>query len=256
MVTKVKELLPASLESIIIRLWYTLRPIIKVALLGRKRYCPVCNSWTRGFLSYGPSSRYRKDVVCPVCLSHERHRLAWVFITTSTDLCSGVPKKLLHCAPEPEFERKLKKMAWIQYLSTDLVSTHVMENMDITNIQQSDASFDIILCSHVLEHISDDRKAMAELFRVLKPGGWALIQVPISGELTFEVPAATDPLERERLFGQSDHVRKYGLDIKGRLVQAGFDVKLIYKKDIFEPWGDKRPCAYAISPLFYCRKQA
>ena len=169
MVTKIKALLPSALEPAVISLWCKLRPIIRVIFFGHERYCPVCGSWTRLFLSYGPSTKRRKDVVCPVCFSHERHRLAWVFITTSTDLGSAIPKKLLHFAPEPEFERKLRRIPWIEYLSADLLNTHVVEKMDISDINQPDDSFDIILCSHVLEHVPEDRKAMSELFRVLKP---------------------------------------------------------------------------------------
>jgi hypothetical protein len=254
MVTKIKALLPPALEPAVISLWYILRPFVRIIFFGHERYCPVCGSWTRLFLSYGSSTRLRKGVVCPVCFSHERHRLAWVFITTSTDLGSGLPKRLLHFAPEPEIERKLKKMPWVEYLSADLFNTHVMEKMDITDIRRSKSSFDIILCSHVLEHIPEDRKAMAELFRVLEPGGWVLLQVPVLGEVSVEDPSITDPTERERLFGQRDHVRRYGLDVTDRLTAVGFNVDLIYSKDVAEPWSEKRPCAYAISPLFYCRK--
>jgi SAM-dependent methyltransferase len=254
LITKIKAILPSALEPTVINLWYKLRPVIKVIFFGHKRYCPVCDSWSCLFLSYGPSTRNRKGVVCPICFSHERHRLAWVFINTSTDLRFTIPKKLLHFAPEPEFERNLKKLPWIEYLSTDLLNTRVVERMDITNIKRPDDSFDIILCSHVLEHVPEDRKAMSELFRVLKPGGWALLQVPISGDVSVEDLSIKDPAERERLFGQIDHVRRYGLDIRDRLTAAGFNVDLIYGEDVVEPWCEKRPCVYGGSPIFYCRK--
>lgn len=254
MVTKIKALLPSAFVPVVISLWHKLRPFIRIIFFGHERYCPVCDSWTRLFLSYGPWSRRRKGVVCPVCFSHERHRLAWVFITTTTDLVCGLPKKLLHFAPEPEFERKLKRIPRLEYLSADLLNTHVIEKMDICGINRPDDSFDIILCSHVLEHVSDDRKAISELFRVLKPGGWALLQVPVSGEVSVEDASITEPADRERLFGQIDHVRRYGLDIKDRLKAAGFQVDVIYGKDVTEPWSEKRPCAYGTSPIFYCRK--
>jgi SAM-dependent methyltransferase len=112
----------------------------------------------------------------------------------------------------------------IDYLSADLFSTTAMVRMDITDINYADGSFDVIYCSHVLEHVSDDMAAMRELYRVLKRGGWAVLQVPISADVTFEDPKVTSPEARERLFGQSDHVRRYGPDYADRLAAAGFSV--------------------------------
>ena len=113
---------------------------------------------------------------------------------------------------------------YIDYLSADLDPRKAMTVMDITDIHHPDGSFDVILCSHVLEHIPDDRKALSEFFRVLKPGGWAILQVPIMADTTFEDFSVTDPKEREKLFGQHGHVRSYGLDYGDRLTEAGFSV--------------------------------
>jgi SAM-dependent methyltransferase len=90
-----------------------------------------------------------------------------------------------------------------------------------------DGAFDALLCHHVLEHVPDDRAAMRELRRVLRPGGWAILQSPIRSRLeaTLEDPAVTDPRERERLFGQRDHLRQYGRDYADRLRAAGFEVR-------------------------------
>src|SRR5262245_6184809 len=221
MVSQIKALLPAALESIAIRLRYRCRPIIRLIFFGRSRYCSVCDSRSRFFLSHGPLSRRRKDIVCPICLSRRRHRLAWIYLNSYTNLTDGSPKKLLHFAPETEFTKRFRKIRGIDYLSADLVSPHAIVKMDITDIDRPDSSFDVIYCSHVLEHVPDDRKAISEMFRVLKPGGWALIQVPMSKKGTIEDPSITDAGERERLFGQSNHVRRYGLDIKDRLAAAG-----------------------------------
>lgn len=256
MVTRFKEFLPAALEPVIIRVWYLIRPALRIIFFGRSRYCPVCNSSCRLFLSHGVKSRRSKNVVCPVCLSHERQRLAWIFIHSSTNLNDGSVKKLLHLAPEAEFERKLKSIPGIQYLSADLLNPHAMVEMDITHIQSPEAAFDIILCSHVLEHIPEDRKAMGELFRVLKPGGWALIQVPTSNKGTFEDPSVTDPAERERLFWQGDHVRLYGLDIKERLTAAGFDLEVIFPDQVLDQQDFERMGILADEPIYYCRKPA
>ena len=114
----------------------------------------------------------------------------------------------------------------IDYLTADLNPEGVMVKMDITDIDYPDSTFDTIICNHVLEHIIDDHKAMSELHRVLKPGGWAILQVPISFSLdkTFEDASVTAPEEREQVFGQCDHVRIYAPDYIDRLEQAGFQV--------------------------------
>jgi len=255
-ITQIKALLPATLEPMIIRVWYFFRPMLRFIFSGRNRYCPVCKSWSRFFFAHGPATRKRKNVVCPICLSHDRHRLAWIFLNSSTDLNDGSPKKLLHLAPETEFERKFRRISGVQYFSADLASPHAMEKMDITNIHWPEASFDIIYCSHVLEHVPEDRRAMSEMLRVLRSGGWALIQVPTSKKGTIEDPSVTDPAERERLFGQSDHVRLYGLDIKDRLAAAGFDPEVIFAHQVVEPQDCERMCIHANQPLFYCKKPA
>ena len=165
--------------------------------------------------------------MCPICLSHDRHRAAWLFLTTLTDLTDGRPKRVLHFAPEPQLALRLRNLPNLDYLSADLDSPHALLRTDITAIDSPDAAFDILYCSHVLEHVHDDRKAIAEIFRVLKPGGWAIIQVPLAPtETTLEDPSITDPGERERLFWQRDHVRLYGSDIAHRLEEVGFDVRI------------------------------
>ena len=129
-----------------------------------------------------------------------------------------------------------------------------MVEMDITDIQYPDDSFDAIYCSHVLEHVPDDAKAMSELYRVLKPGGWAILAVPIRGDTTFEDPTTTEPEERERLFGQSDHVRYYGKDFKDRLEAAGFEVKVDdYPSQI--PQGLVEYHSLSLADIYYCEKR-
>jgi len=147
-------------------------------------------------------------------------------MTQKTDLFNGVKKKMLHVAPESQLARLFQEADCIDYLSADLSSPTAMVRMDITDIQYPDGSFDVIYCSHVLEHVSDDKRAMRELHRVLKPGGWAILQVPISGDETFEDPTVTSPEAREQLFGQDDHLRQYGPDYLDRLAAAGFSVSV------------------------------
>jgi len=119
----------------------------------------------------------------------------------------------------------------------------------------ADASFDVILCSHVLEHVHDDQRAMRELFRILRPGGWAMIQVPISSKPTFEDPSITEPAERERVFWQADHVRLYGLDIADRLLEAGFEVETVFGDQLVASDQLVRTGIYPRDLVFLCGKR-
>lgn len=203
--------------------WQDLRGLVnRVTRYGTARECPCCQATVRAFKPYGLVRR--EDARCPVCRSLERHRLIWLYLTRNTDLLDGRRKKLLHVAPEVQLTRLFKSHSQIDYLSADLCSPRAMVKMDIMDIQYPAETFDVAYCSHVLEHVPDDRKAMREFHRVLKPGGWAILLVPITAEKTYEDPSVTSPQERERLFGQHDHVRRYGLDYADRLREAGFEV--------------------------------
>jgi len=144
---------------------------------------------------------------------------------TETELMSDTEtKRFLHVSPEPALKWKLAQVPWIDQLTADLEPAGVMVQMDITDIQYPDDSFDVIYCSHVLEHVPDDAAAMRELLRVLRPSGWAILQVPIWREVTDEDRSVTDAAERTLRFGQNDHVRSYGTDYALRLAEAGFQV--------------------------------
>ena len=253
--SRIKALLPAAVAPLAIDAWYLFRPIVRTAFFARARYCPVCESRCRRFLSHGPPSRRVRDAVCPVCLSHPRLRLAWLFLTTRTDLLDGRPKRLLHVAPEPALTRLLRNARDIEIVSADLDSPLAMVSFDITKIEMADASFDVILCSHVLEHVHDDRRAMRELWRILRSGGWAMIQVPISSKPTLEDSSITDPAERERLFWQADHVRLYGLDLADRLTEAGFEVGTVFGHQLVPSDQLVRTGIYPRDPVFLCRKR-
>ncbi len=185
--------------------------------------CPICSGRFKQFLPFGLSQR--PNVLCPECKSLERHRLLWLYLQQKTDFFKK-NLKVLDIAPMPGLSQKYQETSNIDYLSIDLNSPLAMAHMDITQLSLDDNSFDCLLCYHVLEHIPDDRKAISELYRVLKPGGWAIIQVPINPKLskTLEDPTITDSVIREQLFGNKNHVRYYGLDYKDRLEQAGFKV--------------------------------
>lgn len=214
--------------------WYRMRPLVRVLFRGRRHHCPVCESTVWRFLPH-KLNWIRRAAICPVCLSHARHRVAWIFLRQRTPLLDGRPRALLHVAPERAVAERFRDVPSLKCLSVDLDSPHAMRHMDIMELSLEDASFDAIYCSHVLEHVRDDRKAMRELRRVLKPGGWAVIQVPIRDGSTKEDPSIVDPRERERQFGQRDHVRHYGLEIVERLQSAGFSVRTFRGLDIASP---------------------
>lgn len=225
-----------SLRSIAKRLHAALPLGIRRFLFrGRRRYCPVCESSVRRFLVAG--SERRRNAQCPVCGSLERHRLFRIVLRRYTDVYGRRNLKVLHVAPEECIADLLKDLPGVDYLSADLESSDAMVRMDITDIDYPDDSFDVIQCSHVLEHVQDDKKAMREFARVLAPAGWCLLQVPVTASETFEDPTITDPEERLRLFGQRDHVRRYGPDVVKRMEKSGLFVTVVTTDDVVTPEG-------------------
>lgn len=207
--------------------------------MPNKFHCPFCGQDSRKFLPFGldipvlkeknvVGSGYRLSATCPNCGSIDRERLIYLYLKNKKGDLFSKNLKVLHVAPEGNLQKVLLTQPNIDYLSADLNSSLATAKMDITNIQYQNNFFDVIICNHVLEHVPDDRKAMAELYRVLKPGGWAILQVPISLSLnqTYEDPMVTSPEEREKVFGQSDHVRIYAKDYKDRLEEVGFSVEV------------------------------
>lgn len=221
--------------------------------LGNQVSCPICKKDFRKFLPFGVNRR--PNALCPRCGSLERHRLLWLYLRDRTSLFEK-RLKVLHFAPEYCLQKELRSMTNLDYLSSDLDSPFSMMKMDITNISFGDNSFDAVLCIHVLEHVRKDEKAMRELFRVLRPGGWAIIQSPIdpTRERTFEDPAIVSPRDRERYFGMADHVRIYGLDYESRLKKAGFVVLADgFGKDLKDEIVEKYGLG-AVEDIYYCIK--
>jgi SAM-dependent methyltransferase len=224
-----------------------------LAYYGTARYCPVCGRSSRRFR--GAGIPVREDAQCVHCGSLERHRLLWKFINDRTDLFNGSPKRVLHIAPETCFASRFRERLGESYVTADLLNPRAMVKMDITDIHFPDQSFDVIYCSHVLEHVPDDRKAMREFHRVLKNKGWAILLVPITASVTFEDPTIVDPEEREKAFGQSDHVRKYGPDYVDRLRAAGFTVQVTTAGDMVPHHDAVRMALSAASgEIYFCTK--
>lgn len=236
-----KNTIKAPLRSIIPRKF---RPKLRAQYdfirehYGFKYKCPLCHSNLRHFLPHGLKQAalkgkhvvgggYRLNALCPVCGSLDRERLLYLYLLNKTNIFDKTTN-LLHVAPEEQLEATFHKQANLDYLTADLYSEKSMVNMDLCDIQFADNSFDAIICNHVLEHIVDDRRALSELYRVLKPGGWVILQVPISLSLeaTYEDCSVTTTSAREQAFGQADHVRIYARDYKDRLEQSGFSVEV------------------------------
>lgn len=189
-----------------------------------KFYCPPCGTASDRFLT-GGAAKKRANARCPNCGALERHRLLWLCLMTA--IWPRLPegkKDILHIAPEKVFVDLLKGHSSVNYISGDLMVPDAMLKLDLTKIQFWDNKLDLIICSHILEHIPSDRDAMREMLRVLKPGGFLLVMVPTYGETTYEDFSITDPEKRLVHFGQRDHVRKYGMDIGSRLAEAGFTI--------------------------------
>ena len=234
-------------RPILIRLSFIARPILAFLLKGNKFTDPIDGNSFRMFLPYGYGNQ-RNNVLSPSTLSLERHRLLWLYLKNETDFFqseldsdsttskskrlklrdteSSSVIKVLHFAPEQAFYKLFRNQKNLDYTTTDLLSPLADVKADICNLPFEDNTYDVILCNHVLEHIPDDTKAMHELFRVLKKGGMAILQIPqdLSREKTFSDDTIIEQKERSRIFGQYDHVRVYGRDYFDKLRSIGFTV--------------------------------
>ncbi len=228
--------------------------ILSVFYRGNKYECPIEGRTYRRFLPYG-RMKSRPNALCPGSLSLERHRLQWLYMKNETNFFRD-HLRVLHIAPEMCFLRVFKKMENLDYVTADLDSPLADVRADVMDLPFKDGDFDVVFCNHVMEHVEDDIRAMKEIYRVLKTGGWAFMQVPLDPDLehTIEDPEVTDPAERERLYDQSDHMRKYGRDYGNRLRKAGFKVTEV---DYTRVLGPEQVERYALMPgeiLYFCRK--
>ena len=219
-----KYFLNAIPRPLLIRLSYVVRPLLALFLKGKRYTDPIDGKSFRKFLPYGYGAP-RENVLSPSTLSLERHRLLWLWLERETDFFSK-PAKVLHFAPEQAFYKRFREMEHLEYTTTDLNSPLAAVKADICALPFKDNDYDIILCNHVLEHIPNDAQAMRELYRVLKPGGMAILQIPqeLDRTVTFEDNTITDRAERAKIFGQYDHVRVYGRDYFDTLRSFGFRV--------------------------------
>lgn len=190
---------------------------------GDRVECPCCGGTFSRFIPHRGRSRAK----CPRCGALERHRLLWLFLERETDLFEN-PGAMLHIAPEYGFYRRLSRTPGLLYVSGDAGPALADRRLDVMDLPFEAGSFDCVMCNHVLEHVEDDRRAIAEIHRVLRPGGWAILTCPVDRRraTTLEDPTARTPQERHRAFGQGDHLRLYGRDFRDRLAAAGFAVRV------------------------------
>ena len=220
-------------RKFLIKYSFLITPILRIIFYGKKYTDPIDDSNYSKFLSYGYKT-VRKNALCPGTLSLERHRLLWLYLDRETNFLSS-NLKVLHVAPEQVFYKKFKKLKNWEYFTFDLNSPIADIKGDLISTNFKDEYFDLIICNHVLEHIEDDKSALDEMYRILKYNGISILQVPINvkRENTFEDLSIKSKIQREKYFGQYDHVREYGLDFKDRVEQAGFEVEMInYSKKI------------------------
>ena len=219
----------------LIKASYIVRPVIFWYLRGDKFTDPIDGRSFRKFLPYG-YGKQRENALSPSTLSLERHRLMWLFLRDNTTFFTATKKlKVLHIAPEQCFLDIFRKQQNLNYITSDLESPIADVKADICDLPFKENEFDVVFCNHVLEHISNDTIAMQELYRVLKPGGFGIFQIPqdLSKAITFEDDTITDRKERAKLFGQYDHVRVYGRDYFDKLRSIGFKVDEVdYTKKI------------------------
>ena len=200
---------------------------------GNEVYCPVCKSEFKSFIPAGIIKR--PNAKCPRCRSLERHRLLFMYLDRELKLFDSRKKlRILHFAPEEPCYNLLSDLDNVEYYPCDLHPNRYnfarkteIYKVDITHIQFTDDFFDFIICSHVLEHIPDDKKAVQELYRIMKLDGGGYIQVPVDYRLekTYEDFSITSPRERQKAFGHYEHVRQYGRDYVEKLRENGFLVK-------------------------------
>lgn len=224
--------------------------------LGRKYKCPCCNWNLRSFVGRSSILKKSQTGFCPRCNAKARHRRHWLYLEQHTKLFSE-PTRLLEIGPWWALSRRFRKMANIEFVGLDLVRTgsQVTTVGDVTCMPMESAHFDAIICTHVLEHVEKDRQALSELNRVLKPGGWAIISVPLQlSRPTHEDPEITDPEDRARVFGERGHVRFYGTDLIDRLESAGFQVTLDLARQV--PNAMRRKYGLRDDEnIFHCRKE-
>jgi SAM-dependent methyltransferase len=227
-----------------------------IPFVGTRYVCPCCGWRLRAFTEGGFSLRTRHHGYCPRCNAKARHRRVWLFLQQHSNLFED-RLRLFHVSPKYSLSRRLVRMRNIEYVGADISNRpNIVLTMDVSAVPLRSRSVDAVICVHVLEHVDDDRAAMAELHRILRPGGWTLISVPLRlDQPTYEDASITTPAAREAAFGETTHVRFYGHDLADRLAAAGFEVTLDLASELDDATIDR----YGLlddENVFWCRRPA
>jgi SAM-dependent methyltransferase len=247
-----KKLLTSLLpQHLLLKAEPQLRKIVSAFFVGNNYECPVCGFHARKFIAVHEGESH----LCPRCGSIERKRLLWLYLRDEIKIHEKKNFNVLHFSPSSALFKKLKALKGIEYVPTAFDNPLIKNHFDITSLPLPEYHFDLLICYHVLEHVTNDIKAMSELFRVLKKGGVALLQVPFSVKETIEDSSVTNPEDRKKFFGQEDHVRYYGQeDFKQRLKNIGFSVEEIFYAEKF---GEEKSSLYLLNKkeiIFCCVK--
>lgn len=246
-------------RPILIQLSYVFNKFAPLLLKGNNVEDPINGKTYSKFLPYGYGGIVkRNNALSPQSLSLERHRLLWLYLKKKTSFFTD-NAKMLHIAPEQCFYKLFRDMKNLDYTTADLNSPLADVKMDLHDIPFNDNTFDVIFCNHVLEHVNDDIKCIGEIYRVLKPGGWAILQSPvdINRKITLEDPNIASEADREKFYWQKDHVRLFGLDYKDKLESPGFIVKV---EDFIKEFSEEDIERYRISSpmkddaIYHCIK--
>ncbi|MBM3451649.1 MAG: class I SAM-dependent methyltransferase [Bacteroidetes bacterium] len=251
-----KFLLNTLPRPLLIRLSYIFKIFAPLLYKGSNVECPVCERKFSKFLSYGSSVAHRDNVLCPYDFTLERHRLMWLYLKNESNFFSAEKLDVLHIAPEQCFHSKFKAQKNLNYVTGDLVSPLADLHFDLHQIPLEDNRFDVVFCNHVMEHVDDPNQCMKELFRVMRPGGWAIMQVPqdMSRETTYEDRSIIDPAEREKHFWQKDHLRLFGKDYPNWLEKVGFTIEIFDVQKNFDKQVVDRFCLMKDELLYIAYK--
>lgn len=198
---------------------------------GDAVHCPVCDRDFDKFLPAGTGARARPGAVCPFCRSRERDRLTWLYLQANQETLFERHMQFLHVAPEPRLGEFFYDHIGEGYITADLMRKDVMVNLDVQDMVYPNETMDAIYCSHVLQDVPDDGKALAECYRVMRTGAWAILNVPLFEEATStsDTPGNVRAGWDKR---PDEHVRNYGLDYADTLAAAGFEVEVTTASDL------------------------
>ena len=238
MLKLIKSYIPKPIIGIIYKYLRFLRLFF---FKGNNFFCPICKFKASKFLPYGKDYEaikkfeiigmgFRKNAICPNCFSKDRERLFFLFLQKLINEKSiNYSSKIIHFSPEPSLERNFFRKNFSNYFTADIIKNKSDFIIDLQNFNFEEKNFDLVICNHVLEHIEDDNIALENIYSILKPGGLAILQVPLSTiiDIDFKKEGVASDIERLKFYGQSDHVRIYSeKNFLQKIKKIGFSINV------------------------------